>query len=83
MGFDLKYGKIIAEHGSIEEDEPVFVFRARDSTLPMMLGYYHMICLNEGSSRRHLAGILEARENIMEWQDENVIKTPGSPTQDY
>lgn len=30
MGFDTKFGSVEFEHGSIGEDEPVFVLRAKD-----------------------------------------------------
>jgi hypothetical protein len=78
MAYDRKYGKVILEHGTIGEDEPVVVFRAQDKILPKLLAYYHLFCLKEGSPRRHLNIILNTKEVIEEWQSNNITKTPTS-----
>jgi hypothetical protein len=80
MAIDNKYGRVTLEHGSIGEDEPVVVFRARDKVLPKLLGYYHLFCMKAGSPRRHLAIILDSRDKVIEWQNSNpdAIRIPNS-----
>ncbi len=80
MAVDRKYGKVTLEHGDIGEDEPVVVFRARDKTLPKVLAYYHLFCMKEGSSRRHLNIILNTRDRIIAWQIKNLdgVRVPNS-----
>lgn len=78
MGYDRKYGKVTLEHGNIGEDEPVVVFRAQDILLPKLLAYYHLFCLKAGSPRRHLEIILNTKEIVEQWQDENNTKVPDS-----
>jgi hypothetical protein len=58
MAIDTKYGRVTTERGTIGEDEPVVVFRAQDELLPKVLAYYHQLCLEEGSPRHHLDGII-------------------------
>jgi len=78
MAIDPKYGKVTLEHGSIGEDEPVIVFRATDKLLPKVLAYYHMFCIREGSPRRHLNMILNARDIVVEWQRKHETRVPNS-----
>jgi hypothetical protein len=78
VAIDHKYGKITLEHGMIEEDEPVVVFRATDTFLPKLLAYYHLFCLRGGSPRRHLDLILDSREKVLAWQRINGTRTPNS-----
>jgi hypothetical protein len=69
MAQDLKYGTITTEHGDIGEDEPVFLFRAKDTLLPMLLDDYLGYCREYGSPENHLDGIIAARKAIVEWQN--------------
>jgi hypothetical protein len=78
MGYDRKYGKVTTEFGSIGEDEPVVVFRAQDKLLPKVLAYYHLFCLKAGSPRRHLDIILNAKEQVEQWQKTHPKYTPTS-----
>lgn len=78
MGYDRKYGKVTTEHGSIGEYEPVVVFRAQDVTLPKLLAYYHLFCLQQGSPRRHLDIILNTKEAVEKWQSEHNPHVPNS-----
>ena len=80
MAIDAKYGRVTLEHGSIGEDEPVIVFRAKDALLPKLFAYYHLFCLKAGSPKRHLDLILESRERVMDWQGKNDTKIPDSET---
>lgn len=76
MAIDLKYGQITTELGSIGDAEPVVIFRAKDKLLLKVLAYYHLFCLKEGSPKKHLDMILDAREKIKTWQNKNHTKIP-------
>lgn len=80
MAVDGKYGKVALEHGSIGEDEPVVVFRARDKNLPALLAHYMQLCTQTGSPDRHLTLIASSYRAIREWQDNNpeAVKVPDS-----
>lgn len=78
MAVDGKYGRVTLEHGDIGEDEPVVVFRARDTLLPKLLAYYHLFCMKAGSPKRHLDLIFNDRERVRAWQQENRPKLPDS-----
>jgi hypothetical protein len=80
MAIDPKYGRVTLEHGTIGEDEVVVVFRATDKLLPEILAYYHLTCLTDGSPRRHLNLILNARDKVLEWQANHTTRTPDSRT---
>jgi hypothetical protein len=80
VAIDNKYGRVTLEHGTIGEDEPVVVFRARDGQLPKLLMYYHLFCQKIGSPRRHLDLILESREAVEAWQAQHPdeVRVPDS-----
>ena len=80
MPRDSKYGDIVLEHGSIPDDEPVFVFRGRDPNLPETLIAYHTLCKQSGSPQLHLDKIVQAYNEIRVWQAENVerVQVPTS-----
>jgi hypothetical protein len=78
MAVDLKYGKVITEHGHFGEDEPVVVFRARDRLLPAVLNEYEDLCRESGSPQHHLDLIVESRSNVEDWQEHNDTKVPDS-----
>lgn len=80
MAIDAKYGRVTLEHGTIGEDEPVVVFRAKDKLLPKVLAYYHLFCLREGSPRRHLDLIMDSLLRVQSWQRKNETKVPDSET---
>lgn len=77
MAIDLKYGRVTTERGTIGDDELVVVFRAQDETLPMLLSFYHMFCIEMGSTREHLNAILDARDRIVTWQMANPTQAPS------
>lgn len=78
MAVDRKYGRVSLERGTIGDDEPVVVFRARDELLPEVLGWYAQMCLANGSSMTHIEGLeLTARE-VMEWRREHDTQVPQS-----
>lgn len=80
MAIDPKYGRVTLEHGSIGEEEPVVVFRAGDILLPKLLAYYHLFCVKSDSPRRHLDMIMDAREEVVAWQEKhwNLVRVPNS-----
>jgi hypothetical protein len=80
MAIDGKYGKVTLEHGTIGEDEPVMVFRAKDILLPDLIAHYHMLCMLAGSPMRHLRLVAERHKEILAWQDMNATKIPDSET---
>lgn len=81
MPVDVKYGQVTMEHGDhIPADEPVFVFRAKDGTLPQVLRIYHTLCLAAGSPQRHLDWIMEAVQRVERWQRLHEVKVPDSET---
>lgn len=80
MAIDPKYGRVTLEHGNIGDDEIVVVFRAKDKILPKLLSYYHLFCLKEGSPRRHLDMVLNAKDAVDSWQKLNETKVPDSET---
>ena len=80
MAIDPKYGKVTLEHGTIGEDEPVVVFRARDRLLPRLLDAYIAMCDRAGSPERHLELIGQAHEAVVEWQKQHPTKVPDSET---
>lgn len=80
MAVDGKYGKVTLEHGTIGEDEPVVVFRARDELLPDLLAHYLELCAEAGSPSRHLELIRTSYGTIRDWQVDHLdeVKTPDS-----
>ena len=78
MAIDTKYGRVTLEHGTIGEDEPVVVFRAKDALLQKVLAYYRLFCWKAGSPKRHLAIIDEALEIVTRWQVLHSTRVPNS-----
>ena len=78
MAVDIKYGRVETERGDIGDDEPVIVFRAQDALLPKVLMYYHLFCLKAGSPRHHLDGVLDALDNVRDWQADHHTQIPRS-----
>jgi hypothetical protein len=78
MGFDGKYGKVTTQFGDIPDDEPVFLFRAKDRLLVPLLDHYLELCDEAESTERHMLLVRQARDRIAEWQDANPTRTPVS-----
>ena len=78
MAIDGKYGKVTFEKGDIGEDEPVFVFRARDRLLPSVLEEYWWLCNDAGSPQHHLDSITKSKSDIEQWQSEHETQVPQS-----
>lgn len=78
MAIDRKYGRVTLERSTIDDDEPVVVFRAQDALLPDLLHIYVEMCRNAGSPERHLEGVAIARHDVVEWQETHPTKVPQS-----
>jgi hypothetical protein len=80
MAMDAKYGKVTTEFGTIGEDEPVIVFRARDKHLPAVLEYYLGLCVEERSPVHHTDLIAATWSTIEEWQEAHPdqVRIPNS-----
>lgn len=78
MAIDNKYGRVILEHGDIGEDEPVFVFRAKDILLPRLLAHYSLLCVVAGSPTQHINCINASIRQICDWQENNKASVPTS-----
>lgn len=80
MAYDRKYGRVTTQFGDIGEDEPVIVFRARDSLVPEMLKLYGALCRGAGSPERHVKIVENTRDAVMRWQSINApqVRVPSS-----
>lgn len=80
MGYDGKYGRITTERLEIPDDEPVFLFRARDKFLPDVLAAYILLSGDGGSPQFHTDIVQAARERILKWQEDHPdrVRTPDS-----
>jgi hypothetical protein len=78
MGVDNKYGLVtVSDNTDIAENEPVFLFRAKDRLTPKVLSYYAYLCERSNASEEHVKSIDFAREMIENWQQNNETKVPG------
>jgi hypothetical protein len=78
MPQDNKYGKVTLEKGTVGETEPVFVLRAQDKIVPVLLNFYYQKCREMGSPQHHLEKIEESTHQIIDWQAKNFTKIPTS-----
>lgn len=76
MGIDLKYGKVTTERGSIPDDEPVFVIRARDSLAVRTLQEYYDLADDDDCSEEFCDAVDAATAVFVEWQKANYVKQP-------
>ncbi len=81
MGVSRKYGKVTFERGTIGEDEPVFVVRARDLSAPSVLRQYRFLCEALKSPEDHLFELPLVETDMRKWQAKNGRKVPGSSFQ--
>lgn len=72
MAIDSKYGKVTLEKGTIGEDEPVFVLRAKDRLSPALLQQYILLCLETRTPRQRENG---ATRRLISWGDPGVPMT--------
>lgn len=88
MAYDLKYGKITAEHGDRvhgkpgvplnESDEPVFIIRSQDLLGPTVVRNYAESASRHGASAELVASAYAAADKMSNWQGENpgLVKVP-------
>lgn len=62
----------------IPEDEPCFVFRAKDMFAPEVVKYYYDLCERNGAPKEFLAQIDAHLLLIQEyqWHNQNLVKYP-------
>lgn len=80
MPIDRRYGRVTLEHGDIPDDELVVVFRAEDRLLPDLLTIYAEMCARAGEPAVYTAGVALARDEIMEWQAVNPVRSVPEAT---
>lgn len=78
MPIDQKYGRVEVERGTIGEDEPVVVFRARDAALLPTLQFYRNVCLEAGSPAHHIDLLGRAMSAVAQWQHDHDTRVPQS-----
>jgi hypothetical protein len=83
MAIDNKYGRITTEFGSIGEDEPVVIFRARDVILPEVLAFYHHKCWQVQSPDKHLNLVRNSMDQVIDWQKANPKEVQVPRSADY
>lgn len=71
MVIDHRYGRITFEDGTVGEDEPVVVFRAKDVSLPKLLAYYIVLCMEAGCQEDYIDSAQDARDRVISWQETN------------
>jgi hypothetical protein len=78
MAIDNKYGRVTLEKGTIRDDEPVVVFRAKDELLCDLLEAYRLLCERAGSPAAHLTAIQDDADRVKAWQLVNHTQVPQS-----
>ncbi len=59
--FESKYGKITAQKRKFQEDEPLFLIRAKDKLAPPTVRYYAQLCSFYGVTTKN-KGLVEFGE---------------------
>jgi hypothetical protein len=79
MGYENKYGKITTEYGDIPADEPVILFRARDSQAIYAIQEYLDCCSAAHCTPQHVEGIQAALDKFTDYQDKHpeLVRLPG------
>jgi hypothetical protein len=76
MGFDLKYGRVTTERGSIGWDEPVIIFRAQDRFMLKVLKFYRWL-IEIGTGSTIMLDLLDRQaNNVKAWQVTHDTKIP-------
>lgn len=83
MAIDNKYGRVTTEFGTIGEDEPIVIFRARDVLLPEVLAFYHHKCWQAQSPDKHLNLVRNSLDQIIDWQKANPGEVRVPTSTDY
>lgn len=78
MGIDEKYGRVVTERGSIPDDEPVFVLRAKDRlAIETLVAYRQAVVATQGDTA-HAVVVETVIANFQEWRRANpdLVKDP-------
>jgi hypothetical protein len=79
MAREIKYGQVTAEHGTIPDDELVFLLRAQDIAAVPTLKDYLAHCEDYGSPEGHLVAVEDVIREFERWQAHNAVKAAGAP----
>lgn len=83
MGYDLKYGRVTTERGSIPDDEPVFLLRAQDSFAVEAIIHYLGRCAGYPDvSDRHVVGVRRVLDVFRTWRSAGKARTKVPDTDD-
>lgn len=74
MAYDEKFGTITLEKGSVGDDEPVFLLRAADALAVQTIEHYAELCSARDCQSAHIAGVMNSRQRVVEWQDAHAEK---------
>lgn len=73
------YNRIQDPEGKIGEDEPVFLFRAKDVLAPVVLAkYVELLAIHRGQ-KEMIDSTLIQEQKMREWQRQNGCKLPDMP----
>lgn len=72
MALSGKYGRL--DIPGIEDDEPVFILRGKDTMTAPMIERYRNAAIGAGCPEEHLQGVADAREVVESWQLANAEK---------
>ena len=75
MAHNHKYGRITTEKGTIAEDEPVFIIRARDPLAQAMINSYLNKRTSAGAPAEIKDDLVVALKEVAAWQEANGTKT--------
>jgi hypothetical protein len=73
------YNRIQDPAGFIEEDEPVFLFRAKDVLAPVILGRYADLLRQHGCDQAMIDATLAWEQKMRVWQRTHRCKLPDMP----
>lgn len=76
MSAESKYGNVVTEFGSIGQDEPVFLLRARDALAVKTVSDYWVRAVDAGCSDAFQDSLSDVMETFLAWQEENETKVP-------
>lgn len=72
MAIDLKYGKVATEHGSIPEDEPVFLLRGQDALAMFALEAYREATWTACCAVKFREDVNKAIKSFRDWPEKKL-----------
>jgi hypothetical protein len=64
---------------SIDDDEPIFLLRAKDAVAPIVVAYWAKLVEDYGGDRELAASVKKWADEMVEWQNEHGKKMPDAP----